>query len=94
MAGKRRRRKYPAKHKAFLDRHRHLYDEILEEQGGHCALCPAKPKENRRLSFDHKHSEPMVMRGLLCFNCNSALRERMTPEWLRAAADYKEFYDV
>ncbi len=66
---------------------------MLEEQGGVCAICSDKPKENRRLNIDHKHTDPMALRGLLCWYCNKNLHERMTPEWLRAAADYKEFYE-
>jgi recombination endonuclease VII len=65
-----------------------LYDELLEAQGGHCALCPATPK-TRRLNLDHDHAT-MRVRGLLCHRCNRPLFDYVTPEWLRRAADYLE----
>ena len=79
----------PRKHKEFLKANRHLYNGLLREQGGHCALCPREPSARRRLDLDHDHKR-MVIRGLLCHRCNRALPAWMTPEWLRAAADYLE----
>lgn len=64
------------------------YDRMLAAQDGHCALCP-NTAGTRRLHIDHDH-RTMRVRGLLCFRCNTALRGYMTPEWLRAAADYLE----
>ena len=58
------------------------YDEMLEEQDGHCAMCPTTPETNggRMLSVDHDHSccpGPrscgQCVRGLLCLRCNNAL---------------------
>lgn len=83
-----RRRKYPKKHRDFLKTHRSKYDELLISQGGHCALCPRQPSENRRLDMDHSHLEPMRLRGLLCFRCNRALKDFMTKKWLLKAAEY------
>jgi len=43
----------------------------------------------RKHALDHDH-KTMKLRGILCFRCNSALRYWVSPEWLRAAADYLE----
>jgi len=53
------------------------YDQLLEEQGGGCAICH-EPPTGRRLHVDHDHNccdkgcENCV-RGLLCQMCNQAL---------------------
>lgn len=47
------------------------YDEMLEAQGGVCKICGATPGA-RRLAVDHCHDTGEI-RGLLCYNCNSAL---------------------
>lgn len=88
MAEKRRRRRYPKKHKVFLDGHRHRYEEILKAQGGKCALCSRRPTAARRLDMDHDHRPPMRLRGLLCVPCNRAVRDWMTPEWALNLAEY------
>lgn len=64
------------------------YLAILEEQGGHCALCDALPKR-MKLHTDHDHKTGLI-RGLLCFRCNRALPAYVTADWLRRAADYLE----
>ena len=64
------------------------YEDRLAKQGGHCSLCPATPK-TRRLNVDHDHKTGAV-RALLCNRCNRGLPSWMTPQWLRAAADYIE----
>lgn len=46
------------------------YDEMFTKQGGVCAACGEPSK--RRLQVDHCHTTN-ALRGLLCFNCNSAL---------------------
>lgn len=49
------------------------YDEMLESQGGGCAICGKTAEENdRRLCVDHDH-ETGEIRGLLCTQCNHAL---------------------
>jgi len=75
-------------HRKFLNEHRYKYEEILAAQGGHCALCPRKPSPNRRLHLDHRHTEPMKIRGVLCFRCNYGLREWMDEDWLKKASKY------
>lgn len=62
------------------------YDVMFEFQGGVCALCK-KPPKTRRLNVDHDHKTGRV-RGLLCTMCNKGLHERVTVEWLTAAAAY------
>lgn len=56
------------------------YEEMFEKQGGVCALCK-KPETTRRnkkaeggerLAVDHCH-DTGVVRGLLCFKCNTAI---------------------
>lgn len=84
----RKRQTAAAKHRAFLAANRHHYEPLLVFQGGGCAICKRGPV-TRRLDMDHNH-RTMTMRGLLCVPCNRMLRDWMTPEFLRAAADYLE----
>ncbi len=63
------------------------YEEILEHQGGCCAVC-GRPPCNVRLAVDHSHRTGEV-RGLLDYSCNHALgvfRDR--EDLLLAAAKY------
>ena len=83
------RRSRASEHRAFIRAHRKFYDALLELQGGTCAIC-GKPPGERRHALDHDHKPPMRLLGILCFRCNAALRYWVTPEWLRAAADYLE----
>lgn len=46
------------------------YDEMLEAQGGVCAICAEPPTEF--LCVDHCHST-LRLRGLLCRKCNTGL---------------------
>jgi hypothetical protein len=85
---KRRRRRYPKKHKDFLNLHRHKYEEILKSQKGMCFLCERRPTVKRRLDMDHDHREPMMLRGLLCYPCNKAVKDWMTVEWAMKLAKY------
>lgn len=52
------------------------YEEMLESQGGVCAICYRPPEANSRskkqLAVDHCHKTGAI-RGLLCANCNNAL---------------------
>lgn len=66
------------------------YEDYIAINGGEfCAICKRGPNGVRRLDRDHDHvtGEP---RGLLCARCNRFLHRWMTPEWLRAAADYTD----
>jgi hypothetical protein len=63
------------------------YEAQLARQGGHCAICPSKPK-TRALHIDHDHKTGKI-RGLICFPCNRfILMAGFKPDRLRAAADY------
>ena len=48
------------------------YDDILETQGGVCAICQGVCPTGRRLAVDHCHVSGAV-RGLLCSTCNHSL---------------------
>ena len=55
------------------------YDEMLQRQGGVCAICGEeerrlhpKTQEQQMLSVDHCH-ETNQIRGLLCADCNFML---------------------
>lgn len=82
-----KKRKSP--HKALLDSAREFYVNWLAAQHGKCALCKRPEPDNKKLDLDHDHAA-MHIRGLLCWRCNKFLHGWMTPEWLRAAADYVE----
>lgn len=48
------------------------YWEMFERQGGGCNVCGEPPQAPRRhLSIDHCHVTGVV-RGLLCYKCNTA----------------------
>lgn len=48
------------------------YNEMLEAQGGVCAICHKPPKKDKNLAVDHNHLFGYV-RGLLCYRCNHML---------------------
>lgn len=71
-----------------------MYWEMLDTQGGGCALCGttdpgrAGGSSERVFAVDHCHGTGRV-RGLLCHNCNRALGLfRDNAEVLRRAAEY------
>jgi hypothetical protein len=74
------------------------YYELLENQGGGCAICGMTEEElGQHLSVDHNHrccpqrkkSCGMCVRGLLCPNCNNGLgRFQDNPELLLKAFEY------
>jgi hypothetical protein len=70
------------------------YEELLERQGGTCAICPrTADSQKRRLHVDHDHSTGKV-RGLLCDQCNRAVGLLGDdPDRLRKAAAYVEVGD-
>jgi hypothetical protein len=78
------------------------YNKILESQGGTCGVCRRLPQKIR-LSVDHKHLKGerqikreggqaiirALVRGILCWQCNTALGKfNDDPELLERAADY------
>ena len=48
------------------------YDDMLEAQGGVCAICHRPSVTGKRLHVDHDHKTGRN-RGLLCHHCNTAL---------------------
>jgi hypothetical protein len=56
------------------------YHAMLARQGGGCAICGKKPSW-RRLAVDHQHDDGALIRGLLCFTCNTKIG------WLDTYAD-------
>ena len=80
------------------------YKATLEEQGGHCALCPAtiddrKPCKHHRIKvrpyllIDHDHEKAALglpcVRGILCAKCNTALhRVEYVTDWAMKALAY------
>lgn len=75
-----------------------VYEDMLAEQGGGCAICGHVPTADEpRLAVDHDHaccptpkkSCGRCVRGLLCASCNHGLgRFRDRPDLLRRAAEY------
>jgi hypothetical protein len=64
------------------------YEQMLEAQGGVCAICGEACVSGRKLAVDHDHATNKV-RGLLCCNCNRALGLlKDSPARLRAAHQY------
>lgn len=64
------------------------WEEMLDEQGGGCAICGDAPTGRNRLAVDHSHASGDV-RGLLCFSCNTLLGHlRDDPTLLRRAIGY------
>ncbi len=57
------------------------YEEMLETQGGVCAICKKPRPDERTLHVDHDHVTGKI-RGLPCFRCNNAL------------GDFEEEYDL
>lgn len=63
------------------------YNNILEMQGGGCAICGGKD-QHYRLAVDHCHDTKAV-RGLLCANCNRGLGLfKDSPDRLERAMNY------
>lgn len=86
--GKRRPATVKPKHRAVLDV---PYERWVEEFGERCGVCGKGPSPTRKLDRDHRHLEDGGARGLLCWLDNKMLMHaRVTPELLRAAADYLE----
>lgn len=81
------------------------YNQMLESQGGVCAICKRPSQDGKMLSVDHDHSccphrrDPVYCgkcnRGLLCSDCNRAIGMlRHDPKVLRTAAEYLEKWNL
>jgi len=77
------------------------YEAKLEEQGGHCALCPQTMVPGRSFLFiDHNHeccdSDKKTcgkcVRGILCYRCNTMLWAIENKEWYTKALAYLARY--
>jgi hypothetical protein len=68
-----------------------VFDDLVERQGGVCAICGRVPPERhgaRRLFLDHDHVTGAV-RAALCGSCNIALGMiRDSPELAEKLAEY------
>ena len=82
-------RKRPARKTAAQKALTEGYEVWVERFGDRCNICGREPSERRRLDRDHCHASG-TSRGLLCARCNRALPNWVTPDWLRAAAEYLE----
>ena len=72
-----------------------IYQELMEEQKGVCAICGNGQTSRRspRLYIDHDHDTDEI-RGLLCANCNSGLGMYTdSAELLGKAKVYRESYE-
>lgn len=68
-------------------RRRSLRVELLEAQGGVCAICGGSdPRSRLGWHLDHDH-ETGAVRGVLCYSCNVILLRYDAPT-LRRALDY------
>lgn len=65
------------------------YEQMVEYQGGVCAICGGKRSTNYDVDHDHKSG---IVRGALCRLCNRRLLTacRDNPDILRAAIAYLE----
>ncbi|MGW0032132.1 endonuclease VII domain-containing protein [Streptomyces sp. NPDC003314] len=90
-----------AQRKTLYRMPRGQYAEMMERQGGVCAICKQPDATGLTLSIDHDHaccSGPAescgkCVRGLLCTACNHGLGKfKDNPNLLRAAVAYLEQY--
>jgi hypothetical protein len=64
------------------------YDQMLDRQGGGCAICGDPARADSSLHVDHDHGSGEI-RGLLCMRCNNAIGLlKEDPCLLRRAANY------
>jgi transcription elongation factor Elf1 len=65
-----------------------VYEQMLDSQGGSCAICRGHNQSNRALAVDHDHGTGAV-RGILCDRCNFLLSNAQdSVEILEAAIRY------
>lgn len=67
------------------------YLELLDYQGGVCAICKKKPRSGKVLGVDHRHGlrPSRIIRGLLCNRCNLLISQAQdSPDLLKSAAAF------
>lgn len=67
--------------------------EMIEEQGGLCAICARIFEGFSEACVDHSHDTGKV-RGLLCVRCNTSLASVEDKNFLRKATEYLNKYEV
>ena len=66
----------------------YAYNQMIQRQGGGCAICQRIPLATRALCVDHCHRTG-VIRGLLCDACNKSLGKfEDSPRLLASALVY------
>lgn len=66
-------------------------DEILDSQGGKCAICQKVFRASRDIHVDHDHASGQV-RGILCSRCNTSLPILEDQERHESAVQYLNKY--
>lgn len=71
------------------------FDQLFEIQKGACAICKNLFSMKRRCYIDHKPgSNPIIVRGLLCLECNTGLGKfGDSSNLLKVALEYVSFYE-
>jgi hypothetical protein len=72
------------------------YQEMLDAQGGGCAICGKQPQDGaRRMAVDHDHACcpgwktcGECIRGILCVTCNMWLGFYENKKWMESAEMY------
>jgi len=70
-----------------------VYDEMVTEQGGVCAICQKPPHKNGRLHVDHHHRTGRI-RSLLCVGCNVKLGTVENTDWMAKANAYLRVHET
>ena len=70
------------------------FEQLIQQQGGQCALCRKPFAAAQQTHVDHDHTT-LIVRGVLCSRCNTALGLlRDDPDLMRKAAGYVEQHRV
>lgn len=68
------------------------YYALLHRQGGKCGICGTEDSGKKSFHVDHCHKTGVV-RGLLCFNCNTGIGKLGDcPDVISKAAEYVRRY--
>jgi hypothetical protein len=70
-----------------------LIDQLWDQQNGRCGICQKNRSELKQSHIDHCH-KTMIVRGMLCGNCNRGVGMfNDDPRLLRAAIAYLKKHD-